>query len=79
MSLMNGGVGNMIGYLGTGAWFAACTVGGAGRWPLFWLGERQTVLPAFSAFTGGHALTRSQAAGSVACNGQLMVRLPLRE
>lgn len=52
---------------------------GMGRWPLFWLGERQTVLPAFSAFTGGHALTRSQAAGSVACNGQLMVRLPLRE
>jgi nucleoside transporter len=38
MSLMNGGVGNMIGYLGTGAWFAACTVGGAGRWPLFWGG-----------------------------------------
>lgn len=37
MSLMNGGVGNLIGYLGTGAWFAACTGGGT-RWPIFWSG-----------------------------------------
>ncbi|MBL9189709.1 MAG: MFS transporter [Opitutaceae bacterium] len=38
MSLMNSGVGNMLGYLGTGAWFAACTAEGATRWPLFWGG-----------------------------------------
>lgn len=38
MSLMNGGVGNMIGYLGTGGWFAACTTGGHTRWTLFWNG-----------------------------------------
>jgi len=38
MSLMNSGVGSMIGYLGTGGWFAACTVGGRARWPLFWGG-----------------------------------------
>ena len=38
MALMNGGVGNLIGYLGTGAWFAACTAGRATRWPLFWGG-----------------------------------------
>ncbi|MDP3069382.1 MAG: MFS transporter [Opitutaceae bacterium] len=38
MSLMNSGVGNMLGYLGTGAWFASCTDGGATRWPLFWGG-----------------------------------------
>jgi len=36
LSLMNGGVGNLIGYLGTGWWFAACTPAGATRWPLFW-------------------------------------------
>ncbi len=38
MSLLNGGVGNMTGYLGTGAWFAACSHDGAVRWPLFWGG-----------------------------------------
>ena len=38
MSVMNGGVGNMIGYLGTGGWFAACTVKGVTRWSLFWGG-----------------------------------------
>lgn len=38
MSLLNGGVGNMTGYLGTGAWFAACSIGGTIRWPLFWSG-----------------------------------------
>lgn len=38
MSLMNGGVGNMIGYLGVGAWFASCTSSGVTRWPVFWSG-----------------------------------------
>jgi hypothetical protein len=38
MTLMNSGVGSMAGYLGTGAWFAACREGGAPRWPLFWGG-----------------------------------------
>ncbi len=38
MALTNSGVGNMIGYLGTGAWFAACASGGGTRWPLFWSG-----------------------------------------
>lgn len=38
LALLNGGVGNMLGYLGTGAWFAACTSGGATRWSLFWAG-----------------------------------------
>jgi MFS family permease len=36
LSLLNGGVGNLIGYLGTGWWFAACTGNSATRWPLFW-------------------------------------------
>ena len=38
MSLMNGGFGNLIGYLGSGWWFATCTTDAATRWPLFWGG-----------------------------------------
>jgi nucleoside transporter len=43
LALLNGGVGNLIGYLGTGWWFAACTTHGetgkllgTTNWPLFW-------------------------------------------
>lgn len=36
MSLMNGGVGNLIGYLSTGWWFTASARDGHSRWPLFW-------------------------------------------
>ncbi len=36
LTLMNSGVGNLIGYLGTGWWFATCTQNGLTRWPLFW-------------------------------------------
>ena len=38
LSLMNSGVGNLLGYLGTGWWFSACTQAGAAPWPLFWAG-----------------------------------------
>jgi hypothetical protein len=38
MSLMNSGVGNLIGYLGTGWWFVACTHPAGTQWPLFWGG-----------------------------------------
>ncbi len=38
MSLMTGGVGNLIGYLGTGWWFAACARPTGTQWPLFWGG-----------------------------------------
>ena len=38
MALLNSGFGSMAGYLGTGAWFAACTTGGRVAWPVFWLG-----------------------------------------
>ena len=40
----------------------------AGRWPAFVLGERQTMLPAFSAFTGGGDIDPSGARLAV-CNG----------
>lgn len=38
LSLMNGGVGSLVGYLGTGWWFAACTPANGTRWPVFWGG-----------------------------------------
>jgi MFS family permease len=37
-SLMASGVGNLIGFLGTGAWMAYASAGGAPRWGLFWSG-----------------------------------------
>ncbi len=36
LTLMNGGFGNLIGYLGTGWWFAACTKSTGTHWPWFW-------------------------------------------
>jgi MFS family permease len=38
LTLMNGGVGNLIGYLGTGWWFAACAKSTGASWPWFWGG-----------------------------------------
>ena len=38
MSLMNSGVGSLVGYLGVGGWFASCTDGSETRWPVFWSG-----------------------------------------
>lgn len=38
LSLMNGGIGNLIGYLGTGWWFSACARSAGTKWPLFWGG-----------------------------------------
>ena len=36
LTLMNSGVGNLIGYLGCGWWFRHCGGPAATRWPLFW-------------------------------------------
>ncbi len=38
LTLMTGGVGNLLGYLGTGWWFSACTRPTGTQWPLFWGG-----------------------------------------
>lgn len=43
MQLMTSGVGNLIGYLGTGWWFHACMQPGRTRWSLFWGGVSLTV------------------------------------
>lgn len=36
LTLLNGGVGNLIGYLGTGWWFDHCTRNNHTQWPLYW-------------------------------------------
>jgi len=38
MALMMNGVGNLIGFLGTGWWFKACAQGAGTQWQLFWSG-----------------------------------------
>jgi len=38
MSLMNSGVGSLLGYLGTGWWLFGCTRASGIDWPLFWGG-----------------------------------------
>jgi MFS family permease len=43
LTLMNGGIGNLIGYLGSGWWFNACTTKAVTHWPLFWGGLSATV------------------------------------
>ena len=41
--LLTGGVGNLVGFLGTGWWFDACTDAGQTRWSVFWMGLVGTV------------------------------------
>ncbi len=38
LTLLNGGIGNLIGYLGSGWWFQHCTHVGNTHWPQFWMG-----------------------------------------
>jgi nucleoside transporter len=38
LSLMNGGFGNIVGYLGTGWWFALCAAKSGTHWTIFWGG-----------------------------------------
>ena len=44
LSMMTSGIGNLLGYLGSGWWFAFCTTEGATRWTLFWLGITAAVM-----------------------------------
>ncbi len=43
MALMMNGVGNLIGFLGTGWWFKACAQGAGTQWQLFWSGVTMVV------------------------------------
>ena len=38
LTVLNSGVGNLLGYLGTGWWFAVCTNSAGPQWPVFWGG-----------------------------------------
>jgi nucleoside transporter len=44
MTLMTSGVGNLLGYLGTGWWFATCTHSTGTNWPVFWNGLAAAVV-----------------------------------
>ena len=44
LSMMTSGAGNLLGYLGSGWWFAQCTTNGATRWTTFWLGIAAAVI-----------------------------------
>jgi MFS family permease len=50
LSLMNSGVGNLLGYLGTGWWFSACSQAGATPWPRFWAGLAVAVVLVMAYF-----------------------------
>ncbi len=49
-TLMTSGVGNLLGYLGTGWWFIACTGLSGTQWSLFWGGLAATVGAVMSYF-----------------------------
>jgi nucleoside transporter len=53
-SLMNSGVGNLLGYLGTGWWFSACTHAAGTQWPLFWGGLAAAVGLVMSYFLAAY-------------------------
>jgi hypothetical protein len=59
LTLMNSGVGFLIGYLSTGWWFNACTPSANTRWTLFWSGLAGTAALAtiyfLSAYRGIYA------------------------
>jgi MFS family permease len=42
-ALMTSGVGNLLGYLGSGWWLSHCTTGGVTHWPRFWWGLAASV------------------------------------
>lgn len=48
---------------------------GQSRVSAFWLRDGQTVLPAFSAFTGGMAIALAPGETAVACNGERVLRI----
>ena len=50
MSLMVGGIGNLVGYLGTGWWFARTAAPGGQDWPAFWFALSAASAVIFTAF-----------------------------
>jgi len=54
LSLMNSGVGNLLGYLGTGWWFSTCTQPSGTAWPLFWGGLAAAVALVMAYFLAAY-------------------------
>ncbi len=50
LQLMLGGMGNLLGYLGTDLWFKYTTVSNKTNWPLFWNGLALSVVLVFIGF-----------------------------
>jgi MFS family permease len=50
LTLLNGGVGSLVGYLGSGWWFSVCTSANRTHWPLFWWGLTALVVAALLYF-----------------------------
>lgn len=53
LSLMTSGVGNLAGYLLTGAWFRQCTTGSTTQWSTFWVGLSLFVVAVLVYFVVG--------------------------
>ena len=62
MTLMTNGVGNLLGYLGTGWWFSACAQANGIQWPLFWngitIGVGVVIIYFLAAYHGKYSGTR---------------------
>lgn len=54
MSLVNGGFGNLLGFLGTGWWFAHCTQNQTTQWRLFWGALAMFVFGIMTLFSGAY-------------------------
>ena len=63
MTLMNGGFGSLIGYLGSGWWFSTCTPQAVTHWPLFWGGLSAIVAGVMVYFLTAYR-ERGEATGS---------------
>jgi hypothetical protein len=64
-TLMNGGFGNTLGYLGCGWWFAASTTGKVTHWPQFWGGLAVSVAVVFVSFAFAYKGRGSAAGGQL--------------
>ena len=63
LTVMNSGVGNLIGYLGTGWWFNACARPAGTHWPLFWVGLSAMAAVVMIYFLAAYRGTSSQSGG----------------
>ena len=66
LTLLNSGVGNLLGYLLTGWWFQVCTTGAVTRWPWFWSGLTLIAAGVLVYFLAAYRGRPAQAAGSAA-------------